>query len=94
MRITKTEISIAVSKTGIRRVIFSCRVIENIKLRKINAVITAITSKAGSNTFASHRIDDASSMKNKEITFFDRIRLLILQAIKIWKVTAVALAKI
>ena len=94
MRITKTEISIAVSNTGIRRVIFSCRVIENIKLRKINAVVTAITSKAGSNTFASHRIDDASSMKNKEITFFDRIRLLILQAIKIWKVTAVALAKI
>lgn len=94
MRITKTEISIAVSNTGIRRVIFSCRVIENIKLRKINAVITAITSKAGSNTFASHRIDDASSMKNKEITFFDRIRLLILQAIQIWKVTAVVLAKI
>ena len=94
MRITKTEISIAVSNTGIRRVIFSCRVIENIKLRKINAVITAITSKAGSNTFSSHRIDDASSMKNKEITFFDRIHLLILQAIQIWKVTAVALAKI
>jgi hypothetical protein len=69
-------------------------VIENIKLRKINAVITTITSKAGSNTFASHRIDDASSMKNKEITFFYRIRLLILQAIQIWKVTAVVLAKI
>ncbi len=93
MRITKTDIRIAVSNTGIRWVIFSSRVIENIKLRKINAVVTAITSKAGSNTFASHRIDDASSMKNKEITFFDRILLLILQAIKIWKVTPVALAK-
>ncbi len=93
MRITKTDIRIAVSNTGIRWVIFSSRVIENIKLRKINAVVTAITSKAGSNTFASHRIDDASSMKNKEITFFYRILLLILQAIKIWKVTPVALAK-
>ena len=94
MRITKTEIIIAVSNTGKSRVIFSGRVIKNIKLRKINSVVTAITSKAGSNTFASHRIDDASSMKNKEITFFDKIRLLILQAIQIWKVTAVVLAKI
>jgi len=91
---TKTEIIIAVSNCGKIRVIFSCRVIENIKLRKINAVITAITSKAGSNTFASHKIDYTSSMKNKEITFFNKIRLLILQAIQIWKVTAVALAKI